>query len=683
MQKIDLRSRNFRNYNLDCLSISLEGAKAGMMVCTLEAGESSEAHNHFEREAFLFTSGHARVVVASGETQVEAGDAVFFDRFEPHTVVNLSSSQPVTFHAIYWEDQDAPIVAKQDAIPANKHPSLLAFSTPATPNGDLHCGHLSGPYIAADTLVRAQRVLGGSAWHVTGRDDHQTYVEKKAHHDGVSPQEVADVNGNALQKSLTAFAIETDGFITPNQNGPYANFVLEGVDRLISRGLVKVKTGPASYSSDGSYLHEAYLSGNCPACGLPSDGNACEACGRTIGPIDLKNPHSYLSSGKIVQADCTQLVFCLSNFQDELSNYVKSSELSSRSLTLSLDLLERGLTDLPISHPTSWGLPISARGVDNHVLYVWFEMAFGYLWGAAQLPCATGDTAWNRAASVYNSDIQIVHCYGFDNSWYHTLLFPAVYMALGFEPPKYHVVNELLDLEGKKFSTSRGHLINGSDLHAAVGTDYARYALLRNRPEGTRSDFDANLVGDQLDSVFGVAIPTWIDAFSAQVQSTDNKVPEPGAWLGEHQRFYKRLQFLASELRHASHPSSASPRSIARIFEDLALQGAHFQSVQSHLFENAEIAGNYRRSAIAIGAVGLRLLCAGAKIVTPNLGANLANWLHLEMAPSEGFNFNFLEPNHPISKDKLQLETLNRDHLHELVANLERRTPMLKPKVFS
>ena len=57
---------------------------------------------------------------------------------------------------------------------------VFVFSTPPTPNGDLHLGHLSGPYLGADVFVRFQRMNGVTAWHLTGSDDFQSYTAARA-----------------------------------------------------------------------------------------------------------------------------------------------------------------------------------------------------------------------------------------------------------------------------------------------------------------------------------------------------------------------------------------------------------------------------------------------------------------------------------------------------------------------
>ncbi|HEV3076738.1 MAG TPA: class I tRNA ligase family protein, partial [Thermoanaerobaculia bacterium] len=41
---------------------------------------------------------------------------------------------------------------------------VLITATPPTPNGDLHVGHLSGPYLAADVYKRYCRLAGREAF---------------------------------------------------------------------------------------------------------------------------------------------------------------------------------------------------------------------------------------------------------------------------------------------------------------------------------------------------------------------------------------------------------------------------------------------------------------------------------------------------------------------------------------
>ena len=157
----------------------------------------------------------------SWRLRIEAGEAVFFDPFNPIP----SLMKALRFQSL--SKRFTGRIRKRNRLPrlgAKSDLLLLVFSIPPTPNGDLHCGHLSGPYIAGDVLV-PRRELWRRGMACVGAHDHQTYVEKKALQERKSPQEVADDFAAALQKTWQAYEIELDGFIAHDRGGAYASFV--------------------------------------------------------------------------------------------------------------------------------------------------------------------------------------------------------------------------------------------------------------------------------------------------------------------------------------------------------------------------------------------------------------------------------------------------------------------------
>ena len=51
---------------------------------------------------------------------------------------------------------------------------FLVTITPPTPNGDLHLGHLAGPFLAGDVCARVLRQLGHETLLVSYSDDYQS-----------------------------------------------------------------------------------------------------------------------------------------------------------------------------------------------------------------------------------------------------------------------------------------------------------------------------------------------------------------------------------------------------------------------------------------------------------------------------------------------------------------------------
>ena len=58
--------------------------------------------------------------------------------------------------------------------------TVLVTAAPPNPNGDLHLGHLSGPFLGADVLTRHLRQRGRRVLYVSYTDDLSPFVLRKA-----------------------------------------------------------------------------------------------------------------------------------------------------------------------------------------------------------------------------------------------------------------------------------------------------------------------------------------------------------------------------------------------------------------------------------------------------------------------------------------------------------------------
>lgn len=172
MQIFELFDFSGEAYGLKCRPFAPPGAPAGAMVCEVAPGSASRVHNHVEAEAFLVLQGRGTVSDGVERHPLVAGQGVIFPAFANHLIENTDLAEPLRMVSIYWMSDLAS--DRREARASGR--DTLIFSTPPTPNGDLHLGHLSGPYLAADVLRRALVQRDTHARHVTGRDDHQTYV---------------------------------------------------------------------------------------------------------------------------------------------------------------------------------------------------------------------------------------------------------------------------------------------------------------------------------------------------------------------------------------------------------------------------------------------------------------------------------------------------------------------------
>ncbi|MER9191418.1 class I tRNA ligase family protein [Mesorhizobium australicum] len=94
------------------------------------------------------------------------------------------------------------------------------------------------------------------------------------------------------------------------------------------------------------------------------------------------------------------------------------------------------------------------------ILFARIRQRGGFLYNIHALARSQG-LDWNVA--VPSNDWQIVHFFGFDNSFYHALLYLALYAEVfsHWRPRIRCHVNEFYLLDGKKFSSSRCHAVWG------------------------------------------------------------------------------------------------------------------------------------------------------------------------------------------------------------------------------
>jgi methionyl-tRNA synthetase len=613
------------SYNVDYTSLDFGKAPFNGLIGQLEPNAISLKQNHFEEEVFLFLSGKGEIQVDDTKIEIHAGIGVRVAPFMNHVIKN-TSVQPLRFISIYWGDKlsHLPKLAETNSID-----TTLIFSPLPTPNGDLHLGHLSGPYLAADIYRRYLTECGLTAMHVTGRDDHQTYVAKKAQLEQTTPKAIADHFSKQIRKTLEDYNIIVDYFLEPNQDDAYANFVKTVFKQLYEKGDIYAKTEMAAFRfSDRKYLHEAYIEGNCPFCFAKSDGNACEECGRPNACIDLHNGYDKLNHQPPEYRPSQRLYFKLSRYTDQLSDYIKSTPMSAHAFALSQAMLEDGLPDICVSHLSEWGIATPIPGFQDHIIYVWFELALAFLWSGMQVsPENIGES--EKMAYFYNNlTARVVHFYGFDNTYYHTIFFPAIYFALGLQPPRAHVVNELLDLDGSKFSTSRNHLIWGRDLLNNVPLDYVRWFLSETRPEGSRKNFTLAEFTISLNQTFAL-IQTWMTKFATIITEKFNQnIPLPGAWTLEHRQFLQNILTYRQTALDCYHIENFSPASIVQTLKNLSMLASHFLHAQQSLLD-VKATYDYSRTAIALSAFALKIFALLSRPIIPNTANSILHFLGL------------------------------------------------------
>ena len=372
---------------------------------------------------------------------------------------------------------------------------FIVLADPPTPNGDLHVGHLSGPYFAADAFTRYLRLRGAQVAFLSNFDSNQPYVLTAGRRLGVEPAAVLEHFTASIARSLAACDIQPDLMGCPDDH--QGDFVQRFFKELYTRGKLLVKDEEMPYCSTCErFLFEAYLQGTCPNCGAtPCYGNGCESCALPNQPKDMGDRICRTCGEPPAEMRGYRGLFLpLERYREELSAHLESGLSRYRQPVLDLVrlALSRPLPDIPLSYVSDYGLPVTLPGFEGQVWNVRLEILPALIdvvdkWREAQGRQERED-GWDWRGA---SDYEVVCFHGFENSFQYVISFNTLLLAsgLGFKLPAANITNEFYLLDGKKFSTTRNHAVWGTDILSRVSADQLRFYLALTNPEVEQTDF--------------------------------------------------------------------------------------------------------------------------------------------------------------------------------------------------
>lgn len=552
-------------YNIGCHALypvaGLEGfVPFGSTYCQVEPGGFTARHNHHENETFLILSGRGRIQIGDEVAALSAGDVVLIPGLSQHRLDN-TGAEPLRFISIYWCAPQVP------ELP----PALLVIPAPPTPNGPLHCGHLSGPYLANDVFVRYARLRGSKALFAMGTDDNQCYVAAKGRQLGLTGEEVAAKFVPLIMGALENFGCDVHQRLHPLGVEAYTRYVQETFARLVESGAVEKRRGPAPFCLETQqFVYGAQVSGGCPGCKEPTNGNGCEACGAYNDGHDLIAPRSNIGSKGVELREAEKYYFPLSRHAEALRALISGVHMHPALRAYYDAYLDRGLPDVAVSQFGTWGVP--APGLPGQVLYEWYEMAPGYLYLAREAAQAHGqqDAVW-------------VESFGFDNSFFYGFLVPALIRAIepAARPPRAFLFNFFYQLDGKKFSTSRGHAVWADEILAAAKPDALRFYLAKSRSEDRETNFS---LPELVAFTRGTLVGEWealVRAVDAALTRRDRRVPQhEGALSWDHERLLNRLDRLVGEVHESYGLERFALNHTARLLNDMLalIASAYYRS---------------------------------------------------------------------------------------------------------
>jgi methionyl-tRNA synthetase len=501
---------------------------------------------------------------------------------------------------------------------------VFVFSSPTTPNGDLHLGHLGGPYLGADAYVRFQRMNGAEVYHIAGSDDFQSFVAGAARRDGRSCADTAAHFSAEILATHRLMDISIDEYTVSGADAVYPDRVRQFFSEVARSQLVALRSDAALLDgASGDYLYEVDVSGGCPVCGHVTSGNLCEECGEPNFCADLVDPVSALSDTPPLIGELTRYSLALHELRADIAEHHRHGRVPARVKELSDRLFQRPEIHLPITHRGTWGVPPAEPGVDGQVIWVWVDMAYRFLHGIESIARRIGRD-WR--ADQPQPSWKIVHFLGFDNTFYHAVFVPAMYRLAYPEwaPDIDYNLNEFSLLEGSKFSTSRKHAVWGKDILTPQTVDAVRCYLSWMRPEGRRTNFVMAEYESFVDDILVGRWQRWLNDLGARVEKHyGGEAPPAGSWTPEHHAFVARLNGRLTAVGNALGQDGFSLNRAARELAGLVDDAIEFAAAEHYA---AEIEGwqSEARTAIALELAAARLLSLVSAPVMPRFAARLS-----------------------------------------------------------
>ena len=461
-------------------------------------------------------------------------------------------------------------------------------------SGPRHIGHVAGFGVPSDIFARYQRLRGARVLMVSGTDEHGTPILVAADREGISPREIADRYNAVIADDLQKLGLSYDLF-TRTTTLNHARVVQDVFRTLYEKGYLLRQTQQGAFSAaTGRALPDRYIEGTCPHCGSAgARGDQCDNCGQILDPVDLIEPRSRIDGQPPIFRESEHFLLDLPAFAGALTEWLESktawrSNVRRFSLNMVAELRPRAVT-----RDIDWGIhiPLPEFAVrDDKLIYVWFDAVIGYLsasveWGR------DWDEPESWRAWWQNPEASHFYFMGKDNIIFHSVIWPSMLMGygsggeIGGGPPNLPLVlpenvvsSEFLTMEGQKFSSSRGIVIEVRDFLERYDPDSLRYYLTAAGPETQDTDFTwAEFIRRNNDEL----VATWgnlVQRTLTIAKKHFGEVPQPGA-LSE------RDQELVSAVE-AGFDSVAQLLEAARFKAALAEVMALAAGVNQYLTEN-------------------------------------------------------------------------------------------------
>jgi methionyl-tRNA synthetase len=333
----------------------------------------------------------------------------------------------------------------------------MAFSV-TTPiyyvNSDPHLGH-AYTTVAGDALARHHRQRGEDVFFLTGTDEHGGNVARAAEAAGMPPKQFCDEVSERFRRLTTAMESSNDFFIRTT-DPQHERRVQDFVQHLYDDGHLYEGTYAGLYCSSCEVFYTES--------DLIQPGNLCPIHNRPVEWVEEKNWFFPLSKW------APKLLELYDANPDFVRPRARYNEARS--------MIARGLEDVSFTRASvSWGIPVPWE--PSQTVYVWVDALLNYR-TAQEYGLGRDVTSefWPTSLHLMAKDILRLH----------GIIWPAMLLAAGYEPPRGLFVHGYFTTGGQKMSKTLGNVIDPLEMIDLLGADALRFYLMREVQWGQDGD---------------------------------------------------------------------------------------------------------------------------------------------------------------------------------------------------
>lgn len=333
------------------------------------------------------------------------------------------------------------------------------------PNSNLHIGNTYTSVIA-DVLKRYKNLKGFDAYLTTGTDEHGQKIMRTALDAGTSPQKFVDIIAEETKELWKKLEIDYDTFIRSTE-AQHEKDVADIFTKLYDKGDIYKGEYKGYYCTPcETFWTESQLEdGHCPDCGRE---------------VEYQEEETYF--------------FRLSKYADRLKELFKEHpeflEPQFRQKEMLNNFIDKGLSDLSVTRNSfDWGVDVP---FDNeHVVYVWIDALSCYL---SAIGYGDDKAKFERYWPAG------VHLIGKDIVRFHTIIWPALLMALNLPLPEKVFAHGWILFDNDKMSKSKGNIMYPEPLVDLYGVDALKFYMLREFNFGSDGNFSARKYMERYNS---------------------------------------------------------------------------------------------------------------------------------------------------------------------------------------